>query len=254
MIRTVLIGSGNLAYHAYRALSQAEGVELVAVAARNAEALSGFGADTPRASLEAPLPGADLYLLAVSDKAIAPLAARLAFGNGMAVHTSGAQDLGVLDGVPRRGVFYPLQTFSKGRPMGFEGLPVLLEAASESDVKQLEQLACALGARAFRADSAQRLRIHLAAVFANNFTNHLAYLGESICRDGGIDPDVLQPLLLETVAKAVELGAFEAQTGPARRGDQATLERHRELLKDPVMRELYDQLTQSIQTTYEPEP
>ncbi len=134
--------------------------------------------------------------------------------------------------------------------MDFQGLPVLLEAASGPDLRLLEQLARALRARPVQADSDQRLRTHLAAIFANNFTNHLICLGERICRDGRIDPEVLRPLLYETAAKAADLGPFKAQTGPARRGDRATLERHRQLLDDPLMLALYDQLTISIQTAY----
>ncbi len=253
MIRTALIGSGNLAYQLHRALYSAPGIDLILLAARDPEALAAFEPGIPRAGLTGTLVPADVYILAIADRAIGDLAGTLGIGDALVVHTSGAQPLESLSPIPRRGVFYPLQSFSRERNISFEGVPMLLECSRQEDLELLKQLCSALGCNPVAADSRQRLTAHLSAVFTNNFTTHLVHLAGEICESHGLDPHMLKPLLRETVDKLGSLSPYEAQTGPARRGDLNTLQRHRELLDEPTLLALYNHLTTSIQHTYEAE-
>lgn len=253
MIRIVVIGSGNLAFHLTNALEQSENVRLVALRARHPEKLSGFPGSAPRGGMEAPLPEADICLLAVADRAIPEVAAELQGSKALVVHCSGAQPMDTLKEVPRHGVFYPLQTFSRDRELTLKDIPVLTEARQREDLALLNELAVALGCLAHPAPSKTRLEFHLAAVFINNFTNHMVHLGESLVRDSGLDTSLLRPLLRETLGKLENLSPREAQTGPARRGDAATLAKHRGLLRGKPAATIYDQITKSIILTYETE-
>lgn len=196
---------------------------------------------------------ADLCLLAISDSAIPALARELAPGNCLLLHTSGATPMSALEGWDRRGVFYPLQTFSASRPVSFNNLPVLWETARTEDAPLLEQLMEGLGVRSIPADSDARRKAHLAAVFANNFSNHMVTLGQRLCAQYGLDPTLLDPITEETFAKLREETPLWAQTGPARRADKSTLEQHRALLGGGPLRNLYDTISQSIQQTYKDE-
>ncbi len=253
MIRVVLIGSGNLAYHLHRALLQAGGVQLAGLAARREAALDGFDPSVPRLPLGEPPEGADIFLLAVSDQAIARVAAQYARGSALFVHTSGAMGLDVLEPLSRKGVFYPLQTFSKGRELSFDEVPICIEAPVESDMALLSSLARALSTRVVQIGTDKRRELHLAAVYINNFSNHMICLGETLCKKAGLPEGLLHPLLRETCSKVQDLSAYEAQTGPARRNDTATLNAHLDLLKGSPESELYRIVSESIQRTYEQE-
>jgi predicted short-subunit dehydrogenase-like oxidoreductase (DUF2520 family) len=226
-------------------------LELVQIAARHPEALAGFMNGPEKSGLDQKLRPADICILSISDRAIAEVSGELNFGSALVLHTSGGQPLSALSPLPRAGVFYPLQTFSRDRPVSLQGIPVLLESDLSEDLALLKTLAVRLGAIPLAADSRQRLAVHLAAVFANNFTNHLIHLAESLCCDSDLDPAILKPLIQETFLKLDSVSAFKAQTGPARRADKATLDKHRELLDKTPQRELYEQLTRSILDTYE---
>ena len=247
----VLIGSGNLAYSLHDALMDSEGLELLQIAARHPGSLDDFRNGPLKSGLDRELLPADLYILAISDRAIAEVSRKLQFGNGLVLHTSGGQPLSVLSALPRSGVFYPLQTFSRERPISLQGVRVLMEHALPGDLELIRELVVRLGAIPVAADSKQRLNLHVAAVFANNFTNHLVHLADLLCVRSELNPEILKPLLRETFRKLESATAFEAQTGPARRADSSTLVQHRSLLKNTPYLTLYDQLTKSIQDTYE---
>ena len=196
---------------------------------------------------------ADLYLIAVSDRAVGEVAARLPIPDGAAVaHTAGSVPLAALpERFARRGVFYPMQTFTRGREVDFGEIPVFIEASSPALCDELEAFARRLSRTVIRSDSAQRAKVHLAAVFACNFANRMYALGERIVRDAGLDFGVLKPLVTETAAKARDARSpLDVQTGPAARHDAATLERHLALLADdPEMQELYSKISQNIWET-----
>ncbi|GAA3978437.1 hypothetical protein GCM10022407_24530 [Hymenobacter antarcticus] len=203
------------------------------------------------ANLAAPLPPADVYLLAVPDAAVAPLLAGTTWPNGALVaHLAGALPLSVFDNQPtvRGGVFYPLQTFSPGREINWPAVPLCIEARDAAAEATLLALAGSLSQHVLRLDSAQRLKLHVAAVFANNFTNHVLGIADALLTEAGLPPALLAPLVCETVDKALANAPFSVQTGPAVRQDLPTLAAHEAALAaHPAWQALYAQLTASIQ-------
>ena len=262
MERIVLIGSGNLAEALACALA-VRGLGPVQLFARN-EARARAVVDrvralAPEAAVErASRPeelcrDADLYLIAVSDGAVGEVARTLPIPAAAAVvHTAGSVALEALPArYARRGVFYPMQTFTAGRAVDFGSIPLLVEASTSELLAELETLAPRLTRTVIRADGAQRRKVHLAAVFACNFANAVYALGERIVRGAGLEFEVLKPLIAETAAKACAAASpVDVQTGPAVRGDAATMERHRALLaQDPLLDEIYSTLSRSIWET-----
>lgn len=251
--RVVIVGSGNVAEALAEAVARS-GADLVEVCARNAaraRAIADAAGCGWSALEEGPAP-ADLYLIAVSDRAVGEVAGRLAFPPGAVVaHTAGCVELGALPAaIRRRAVFYPLQTFTRGRRVGFSEIPVLLEASDAKTYALVETFALRLTSRVIPASSALRARVHLAGVFANNFANHMYAVGGRILRDAGLDFDLLRPLIAETAAKALDAPSpAEVQTGPAVRGDRATMERHEALLGDETLRIIYRTISQNIWET-----
>jgi len=248
----VVIGSGNVAEALARAVA-ASGLRLAQLWARNAAraqeiaALAGCGWASRPESLAA----ADIYLLAVSDRAVGDVAAALPIPEGAVVaHTAGSVPLEALPArFARRAVFYPLQTFTRGRQVDFAEIPIFIEASDSGLQTELEVFARRLSRRVFRADSARRARLHLAAVFACNFANRMYALGEQLLRDAGLGFDVLRPLIAETAAKALASGSpAEVQTGPAVRGDLPTQERHAAMLDDEL-RTIYQLISRNIWET-----
>lgn len=259
--RIVLLGSGNVAHHLARRISQAEGLRLVQIYSRRlamAQALS--------TSLDEMIPTtddldqiertADYYLLCVSDAALPEVWAAMPETQGIWLHTAGSVPLEDMQEIHREsGVLYPLQTLSKTRPVSWERLPLYLEATTPEVYAATEALARRLSSTVYPATSQQRLHLHLSAVLACNFTNHLVALGQMWMADHGLEPSSLLPLIEETMAKLGELSAREAQTGPARRGDQVTMQRHLALLGEvsPELMHLYEMLSHSIERMYRTE-
>jgi predicted short-subunit dehydrogenase-like oxidoreductase (DUF2520 family) len=196
-------------------------------------------------------PQADLYILAVRDDALAGLARQLAHhlpADAFVVHTSGATPSAVLGAhFARFGVFYPLQTFSPGRPIHFSSVPLCVFSPRAEDQALLRQLAARLSDRVAIVDDRQRAILHVTAVFTNNFTNYLQHISQTILRDNELPTDLLQPLLRETIDKLDDLSPEQAQTGPAIRDDQATIDRHLAILEPyPEWREVYRLLSEKI--------
>ena len=190
----------------------------------------------------------DLFIIAVKDDAIGPIAEKLALHHKLMVHTSGATDLYTLlafsDNV---GVFYPLQTFSKTKEVNFRDVPLCIESKEESITKILEQLAQTISNKVFRIDSAKRKALHLAAVFACNFPNYLYAIAQQIIAQQGLDFDMLRPLILETAEKVQQNFPAQVQTGPAIRNDEITMDKHLHLLQnEPELQQLYTLLSQGI--------
>lgn len=188
---------------------------------------------------------ADLYIIAVSDDAIAPISTQLPFENRLVVHTSGSVSIDALDHKNRKGVFYPLQTFSKNKALDFSTIPLCLE--SETDYEFLENVAKSISNEVYKINSEQRKSMHVAAVFVNNFVNHLYQIGNEICEENKVSFEILKPLLLETAQKVLTLTPAAAQTGPAIRNDQKTIASHLAFLTNENHKNTYKLLTQSIQ-------
>ena len=253
-MRIGLLGAGRVASLLAPALAAA-GHQVVFVWSRTAAAAEALAARLPGAraftALPIPLPPADVYLLAVPDAAVAPLLAAAAWPEGTLVaHLAGALPLAVFDHRPavRGGVFYPLQTFSPGRAIDWPTVPLCIEATEATAEAALLELAGSLSRHVRRLDSAQRLKLHVAAVFANNFTNHLLGIADALLAEAALPPELLAPLVRETVDKALANPPFTVQTGPAVRRDAPTLATHQAALAvHPAWQALYQQLTTSIQ-------
>lgn len=247
MIKVAVIGSGNVAQHLIPAFLQSAETELVQVFARDKKTLEIFAGAVAVVDDLSKLEQADLYIIAVSDIAIAAVSESLPFENRLVVHTSGGVSMEDLSSKNRGGVFYPLQTFSKNKPVDFKNIPVCLESASSEDYGLLEKVAKSISDSVYKIDSNQRKALHVAAVFANNFTNHLYKIGSDICAANEIPFDILKPLIAETAQKITTLSPNQAQTGPAKRNDFNTIKAHLEFLTDENQKNIYHLLTQSIQ-------
>lgn len=248
MLRVVIIGSGNVAQHLARVFSKSEDSKLVQAFARKPQNLLHVLSAEQVTDNVNDLVEADVYIIAVSDDAIAEVSSLLPFSGRLVVHTSGSVHLDAADNRNRRGVFYPLQTFSKKKQVDFHVVPICLESENAADYKVLEQLARTISGIVYPVSSAQRQALHVAAVFVSNFVNHMYDLGGEICNDNAIPFDILKPLIKETADKIQEMPPREAQTGPAVRNDIKTIARHVNFIKDNNLKELYTLLTQSIQS------
>lgn len=247
MIRITLIGSGNVAQHLIKTFAKSELVEIVQVFSRKKETLASLIEFDKIVNDFEDLKEADLYIIAVSDKAIADVSKQLPFQNRIVVHTSGAASLDVLDSKNRKGVFYPLQTFSKNAAIDFSTVPLCLEAENTFDFRVLETVGKSISNAVFAINSDQRKALHVAAVFVNNFTNHLYQIGQEICEEHQVPFEVLKPLIKETAEKINSLDPIDAQTGPAKRHDFNTIEAHLDYLTNENQKNIYKILTQSIQ-------
>jgi len=190
----------------------------------------------------------ELFVIAIKDDAIGPIAEQLAPYQKMMVHTSGATDLYSLSAFSDNvGVFYPLQTFSKTKEVDFRNVPLCIEAKDEAIAKTLEQLAQTISNEVYPIDSEKRKVLHLAAVFACNFPNYLYTIAKQIIANQGLDFELLRPLIQETAEKVQSADPATVQTGPAIRNDEITMAMHRQLLEgEPELQQLYFLLSQGI--------
>ncbi len=252
MKNCVLIGSGNVAWSLAPALQDA-GYNVSQVWSRNpyhaAELAAEVGADAI-IDLAEIRHDADIYIITVTDDGIASLASRLTARDGLCVHTSGSVNADALSPITDTyGVLYPLQTFTKGRVTELSDVPVYIEAADPATLERIREVASAISSRVRCADSRQRRRIHAAAVFACNFTNHLWAIADRLLRQTGDGLSVLYPLITETTRKAMEMPPLDAQTGPARRGDKRIVSAHIHALDADDAR-VYAAISESIMKTY----
>ncbi|MBX2875908.1 MAG: DUF2520 domain-containing protein [Saprospiraceae bacterium] len=248
----VLIGAGNMATILGRSL-QAVGIHVVQVYNRTISSAMVLAKElsckyTDR--LDSLDTEADLYLLCVSDQAIQGLVPELAYlEDKLIAHTSGATPGSVFkEHFSRYGVFYPLQSLSKSQEIDLSQVPFCVDAGLASDLHKLEKLAQQLSQKVFKINDEQRSLLHVAAVFVNNFSNHLYALMDEWLKEEDIPFDLLRPLILGGALKVQDLSPRAAQTGPAIRADQDTIARHLEILQEkrPDLIELYKNFTLSI--------
>jgi len=247
MTKVVILGSGNVAQHLIEVMKNTSSIDLVQVFARNSNQLNHLLPSSKIVSDYQKITAADVYIISVTDNAIAEVSSQLPFKNRLVVHTSGSSDLSVLDNKNRKGVFYPLQTFTKGKKIDFSPIPICLEAENEQDYQLIKNLGNCISKKVFQINSEQRRSLHVAAVFVCNFVNHLYQIGYEICNSNQIPFEVLHPLIQETAQKVLELNPKEAQTGPALRNDTKTIEKHLDFLTNKEYQTIYKLLTQSIQ-------
>lgn len=246
----VLIGTGNTAHVLGKKFFQA-GHRIVQVFGRNSGAASQLAYELGTESTNywnVITRSADLYIVAVSDIAVEEVVNELQISDKIVVHTAASVSLQVLAGKAKHyGVLYPLQSLKK-EVSYLPDVPILIDASDQQTLDLLDVLAHTVSSQVYRASDDVRMKLHLAAVMVNNFTNHLYALVENYCREEGLDFYLLLPLITETVARLQDLPAAKTQTGPAVRNDTMTIEKHFELLKKyPQLKRVYTLFTESIQ-------
>ena len=251
MIQSIsIIGSGNVATQLGKSLVENDIVvsHLHSRDSTRAEALANILGATvcPIDSLPN-----QLTIVCVSDDAISEVINQIP-QNIPVVYTSGSVGIDELPQRNQLGVFYPLQTMSKSVKVDMQEVPFLLESKSEILLETVQELAANLSPNCYVVSSEQRRKIHMAAVWINNFTNHIVYQAQKITQEQDLDYQLLLPLLKETLQKLDNQSAFDAQTGPARRGDQKTIDKHLDS-QSGTAKELYALLTKSIKETYKNE-
>lgn len=251
MIKISIIGSGNVSQHlisAFMAVQQSGAkLELVEVYSRKKEPLLQLLDSSQICTEIKDLKEADLYIIAVSDDAIASVSQQLAFKNKLVVHTSGSVNIDAIADSNRKGVFYPLQSFTKNKVVDFNSIPICLEAENATDYQLIDTVAKLISSKAYAINSQQRRALHVAAVFVNNFTNHMYQIGHTICEENQIPFAILHPLITETAQKVATLSPNQSQTGPAIRHDEKTIATHEAFLTDETQLTIYKILTQAIQ-------
>ncbi|WP_238395274.1 Rossmann-like and DUF2520 domain-containing protein [Mucilaginibacter sp. 14171R-50] len=250
IMRITIIGSGNVATHLGAALKNA-GHRIVQVYSRDMQHAALLAYHIGAEAIDKPeslSPDTDMFILAIKDDAIPGFIPHLSTFNKLIVHTSGAVDMqALLDNTTNAGVFYPLQTFSKNKEVDFRQVPLCIEGADENITKTLEELARGISNNVYRVNSAQRKVLHLAAVFACNFTNHLYNIGGQLLAGSGMSFDMLRPLILETADKVKEHLPAGVQTGPAVRNDNLTMQGHLQMLNmQPNLQQIYTLISQDI--------
>lgn len=251
--KIVILGTGNVAWHLSKAFFKA-GCDVVQVYGRSAQKAETIAAPvlaSVATDLDQLIEDEDLYLLCISDDYILQVAKGLIHVKGIVAHTSGAIDLDALAPLQESGVFYPLQTFTTGQKMSYEKIPFLIEGSSGDTEAALMSLAFELSQNVYAMSSSQRQFVHVAAVFANNFSNHMLAEAKAICEENNIPFEVLHPLIKVTIHKALEGDPRDNQTGPAIRNDQKTIGKHLELLNNIDREALYQLITSSIQKNNE---
>lgn len=252
-MKIVFLGSGNVATHLAQRLKDA-GEEILQIYSRsedNATWLASKVGAQAITSLTALNTTADVYLVCVKDEAIAQLVPALKQIDGLVAHTSGATAINVLQDLKNYGVFYPLQTFSKTQPLNLSDTPICVEANTAENLEGLERLAQQVSNAVYRVDSRQRTILHLSAVFACNFSNHLYGISASIMAEHGLNFDILKPLIMETAQKIQSASPSSMQTGPAVRGDEETMQKHLQLLDGhEELQTIYKTLSESIKKTH----
>ncbi len=250
MIQVVLLGSGNVAKHLYEAFFNSEIATIIQCYNRAGNTFHQHQNESIITQDYNTIKKADLYILAVSDDAIAHVASKLPFSDRLVVHISGSTPIEAIGTNNRTGVFYPLQTFSQNKSIDFNTIPICIEAEYQQDFELLNRLALSLTKHCYTINSKQRNALHVAAVFVNNFTNHLYHIGSEICEKEVIPFQILQPLISETAKKIENMSPSLAQTGPAKRDDSQTIQRHLDTLSNPTHKEIYKVLTTAIKNNY----
>ena len=248
-MKIVIIGSGNVAYHLAKAFSE-NSIEISQIFGRNKLDLQTISKETNIPYSVENLMIADLYIIAVNDSSIAEISEKIKKNNCIVAHTSGSVSRDTLVGNYRKSVFYPLQTFSKSKNLDYSKIPFFIDAENVNDEEILKNLASKISKNVMLANDEKRKYIHLTAVFACNFVNHLYARAKEISDSQGIPFDYFLPLIDETTQKIHELEPKLAQTGPAIRNDEKVLKLHESLLTDEEKLKIYKTLNESIKKMY----
>lgn len=252
MMKVTLIGAGNLATQLGKSLKKA-GVIISQVYSRTEDSARTLGELLEAewlTDIKALRDEADIYIFSVKDSVLCELISEVCKSRGdkLFLHTAGSMPMSCFEGKALRyGVFYPMQTFSKTKDVDFERIPVFIESNSIETEDVIRSLANKLTQRVIRLSSADRKYLHLAAVWACNFTNYCYTVASDILGEHGIPFDVMLPLINETTEKIQKISPKEAQTGPAVRGDRNVMSKQLELMNGKEdLQELYKMLSKGI--------
>ena len=248
-MKIVIIGSGNVAFHLAKSFTL-NGISVLQIFGRNEKDLNEISKKFNIPFSSTTLQDADLYILAVKDESIEDVSRLIINKNCLVAHTSGSMEKEKLFGNYRKASFYPLQTFSKTKDLDYAKIPFFIEAENEQDFDLLNNLAKKISNLVMRSTFEQRKYIHLTAVFACNFTNHLFAKAKEISDSQNIPFDYFFPLINETVEKINEISPKDAQTGPAIRADEKVLKSHEKLLKDKDAKAIFEVMNISIKNMY----
>lgn len=249
-MKTVIIGSGNVAYHLAKAFIQ-NNIKVHQIFGRNEIELSNISDELNIPYSNENLDEAELYIIAVSDSAVEHVSELITNENALVAHTSGSLSKEILKGNYRKASFYPLQTFSKTKDLDYSKIPFFIEAEDQIDEKLLFELASIISNNVEVSNYEKRKYIHLTAVFACNFVNHLFARAKEISDSQDLDFNYFLPLINETFEKIRHIDPKLAQTGPAVRGDERVLKLHEELITNAEQLHIYKTLNESIKKMYQ---
>jgi len=254
--KIAIVGAGNVGWHLARALEDAGHcvTDIYSRRITTARELAQRLYDTNvTSSLNLSKSEAEIFLLAVTDDVLEEVSAKLEIPPYATIaHTSGTQSLEVLsEHHEHSGIFYPLQTFTKGVSVDLKDVPICIEAVHQSTEKVLYSLGNSISDEVYTVHSDDRKVLHVAAVFAGNFGNYMLTIAQDILEDHDIDFGLLHPFIVETVNKALTVGPWESQTGPAQRGDTRTIQNHLKFLRnEPKYRKIYKLLSDQLKESY----
>ncbi len=246
MVRVVFLGFGNVNQHLFKTLYKANEIFDIQVFNKNKIDISEKFENIVITNEITEVKDADVYIIGIPDDAIKTFSESLPFQNKLVVHTSGGVAMDVLAEINRKGVFYPLQTFSKDRDVNFNEVPICIEAENSSDLNLLKIIGNKISDKVVEISSEERAKLHLAAVFVNNFVNYLYRVGNDIVSENNLSFELLKPLIVETAKKIETLSPIDAQTGPANRNDLKTIEKHLHLLENSPYKKLYELFTEAL--------
>ena len=250
--KIVFLGAGNMATRLAVALHE-KGCEIQQIDSRTLDSARQLGMrlgehTSYTNSVADIITDADLYIFSLSDSALPDVIAQMKPNKALWVHTAGSMPMDIFaNKCVRYGVLYPMQTVSKERDIDWREVPIFIEAANENDTQYLLSLSQRLSQNVRRCTSQQRESLHLAAVFACNFSNHMYAIAESLLKQQGLDFDVMKFLIRETELKAESISPRKSQTGPAVRNDVNVMNKHLALLGEAPESEIYRLISDSIQ-------
>lgn len=256
--RIIILGSGNVAFHFCKAATIA-GLEIIQIYSRNSQTASQLAQIANCSSIskiEEINSNADAYIFAMNDAADVETAKIININPGkIMIHTAGSLSMNIFkEKTSNYGVFYPFQTFSRNAKLDFSQVPFCLEASNKETLEQLIKLSSRLRCKHYIIDEEQRKVLHLSGVFACNYMTHCITIGEKILEKEGIDKNILNPLIKQSFDKIIEYGAYDSQTGPARRNDKETIQKHVDFLKnDEILSDIYSLMSKNISRTYNEE-
>ena len=250
MIKIILLGAGNVGHHLSKAFNKSTEIDLVQWYSRDNSKVSYNDIDTEIINDLSKIKSADIYVISISDSYVGKISEKLNVSEKLVVHTSGSLDLSIIDKKNRRGVFYPLQTLSKNKEIELAKVPICIESENNKDLVLLETISKYIGCKTYKIDYNERKILHLAAIFSNNFVNHMFTIAKEILDDKNLDFNILKPLINETVDKIHKLDPENAQTGPAIRNNNEIILNHIKTLKKDDHKKLYELMTKLIKDKY----